>query len=614
MQKSEANDAVNMVEVKINVKKDEISLGQPMHAVVPLRLEWYKVCKTVKVVEGRAFRKTKSEKQILKSVTGVVEPGELLAVMGPSGSVKTSLLNSLAKRQGITSGKILLNGEKIPKNFNKLSAYVMQDDRLFETLTPRELFQFSAQLRLPRGTTQKEKDEMVETVIKKLKMTSCADTRVGGHLLRGLSGGERKRASIGYEMIVNPSLLFLDEPTSGLDSFTALTLINCLRDLCKEGHTVICTIHQPSSTIFALLDRLLLLVQGEVAYLGKVSDSVEFFASLGYPCPTYTNPADFYMVMLQTQNEEEITRCKMFVEATAKLLPKYTPRETETGGNPIKSEKRANFLTQLRELTKRGWQTVVRNPLSFMAKFGQTIALSILVSLVYLKMGTDQSGVTNRDSALFFITMSQTIIGLNAVLLTFPLERSLLIREQSNGMYSVSSYFLGKFLSGLPLDFFFPSLFSVIIYWTLGLNDSSPARFFCFLLALFSISICASSIGLSLGCILPNAETAVAIAPFAFIPFIPLFKFGYQSLIINEMTNLNFTCTESQYLQVQSPIGVVEVCPITSGEQILDTLSYTWVDYWQAIGVLLGLFAFFRLLALFALVLQTRIALKRTQT
>jgi len=406
----------------------------------------------------------------------------------------------------------------------------------------------------------------------------------------------------------------LDEPTSGLDSFTALTLINCLRDLCKEGHTVICTIHQPSSTIFALLDRLLLLVQGEVAYLGKVSDSVEFFASLGYPCPTYTNPADFYMVMLQTQNEEEITRCKMFVEATAKLLPKYTPRETETGGNPIKSEKRANFLTQLRELTKRGWQTVVGNPLSFMAKFGQTIALSILVSLVYLKMGTDQSGVTNREGALFFITMSQTMTGLNAVLLTFPLERSLLIREQSNGMYSVSSYFLGKFLSGLPLDFFFPSLFSVIIYWTLGLNDSSPARFFCFLLALFSISICASSIGLSLGCILPNAETAVAIAPFAFIPFIPLFKFGYQSLIINEMTNLNFTCTESQYLQVQSPIGVVEVCPITSGEQILDTLSYTWVDYWQAIGVLLGLFAFFRLLALFALVLQTRIALKRTQT
>ena len=204
-------------------------------------------------------------------------------------------------------------------------------------------------------------------------------------------------------------------------------------------------------------------------------------------------------------------------------------------------------------------------------------------------------------------------------------------------MYSVTNYFLGKFLSTLPLDVFFPVLFSLVVYWMVGLNMTTASAFFLFLLAVLSITLCASSMGLLLGCMLPNAEVAVSIAPIALIPFmlfggffanlssigdwlswiqyISIFKWGFQALVTNEFRGLTFDCTESQYVSVETPGGTVNVCPVTTGEKVLENLGYSFPnDYWIAIGVILGLFVFFRLLALFFLMWQTKRALKKTQT
>jgi len=166
-----------------------------------------------------------------------------------------------------------------------------------------------------------EKQKRVEGIISRLHLDKCADTKVGGNLVRGLSGGERKRTSIGYEIITNPPLMFLDEPTSGLDSFTALSLLTTLKELASEGRTIVCTIHQPSSEIFAIFDKLLLLVRGQPAYFGEASKSVEFFGNLGHNCPTYTNPSDYYMGLLQTNNEDDNKRVQTIVEAAASTLP-----------------------------------------------------------------------------------------------------------------------------------------------------------------------------------------------------------------------------------------------------------------------------------------------------
>ena len=124
-------------------------------------------------------------------------------------------------------------------------------------MTVRECLEFAAKLKL-KGTDA-QKMERVEQTIKELRLTKCQNTKIGGPLIKGVSGGERKRTSIGVELITDPNLIFLDEPTTGLDSFTATSVMEILKDLAMSGRTIVSTIHQPNSDIFEMFDRLMLL-------------------------------------------------------------------------------------------------------------------------------------------------------------------------------------------------------------------------------------------------------------------------------------------------------------------------------------------------------------------
>jgi len=153
-----------------------------------------------------------------------------------------------------------------------------------------------------------DRKERVEYLIKILSLTACADTQVGRSFQRGISGGERKRTAIGYEMVTNPSLIFLDEPTTGLDSWTAYSVVRSLHKLAELGRTVVCTIHQPSSEIYALFDRLILLSSGKTAFSGPAKKAVEYFSTIGYQCPPYSNPSDYYMKILKTRDATDQER------------------------------------------------------------------------------------------------------------------------------------------------------------------------------------------------------------------------------------------------------------------------------------------------------------------
>lgn len=169
----------------------------------------------------------KKERTILNNVSGSVSPGRLCAIIGASGAGKTSLLNILAGRlQGASSatikGEMYLNGERVnPKNIGGEIAYVMQHDALFATQTPREALEFSAALRLPKSVTKSQRMKMVDSLLEQLHLTKCADTPIGNELVKGISGGEKKRTAIGIELISRPKILYLDEPTSGLDTYVS---------------------------------------------------------------------------------------------------------------------------------------------------------------------------------------------------------------------------------------------------------------------------------------------------------------------------------------------------------------------------------------------------------
>jgi len=176
------------------------------------------------------FPDTKTNfKQIVHKSCGYVVPYEMVAILGPSGSGKTSLLNVLSQRTflmpgGRAQGSLSINGQRIGKgDFARLGAYVQQDDILVDVLTPKELLEFACRMRTPYDDLEIRK--VVDQIIRRLGLSQCADQQIGGWLKRGISGGERKRVSIGYELITEPSLLMLDEPTSGLDSSTALRIV-----------------------------------------------------------------------------------------------------------------------------------------------------------------------------------------------------------------------------------------------------------------------------------------------------------------------------------------------------------------------------------------------------
>lgn len=260
------------------------------------------------------YKEKGTMKTVLHSISGYVQPGTLMAIMGPSGGGKSTLLDVLSNRitKNLT-GDLLLNGAPIPAAYKRICSYVPQESALHGSLTVRENLFYSAELRLPKKISREEKSKLIDDVISILGLTHVAKSMVGNPFIRGISGGEKTRASIGLELVVQPGLIFLDEPTSGLDSLSAEKVIDILKNLARESNiTIVASIHQPSTNLFNKFDRLTLLSKGETVFHGLVQDAPNYFAKTGHPLAPYTNPADFYLDLINydfdTEERKETAR------------------------------------------------------------------------------------------------------------------------------------------------------------------------------------------------------------------------------------------------------------------------------------------------------------------
>lgn len=254
-----------------------------------------------------------NEKQILRDVTGVVNPGQVMAIMGPSGAGKTTFLDILARKnkRGVVQGNIYVNGSLVSdEEYREVIGFVDQEDTMMATLTVYETILNSALLRLPADMTSAAKNARVMEVMAQLGILQIKDQIVGtseDNGLRGISGGEKRRVGIACELVTSPSILFLDEPTSGLDSFNAYNVVECLVNLARNyRRTVVFTIHQPKSNIVALFDQLVLLAKGRCVYSGPFDKCQRYFDQQGYPCPQGFNIAD-YLVDLTMHADQRRT-------------------------------------------------------------------------------------------------------------------------------------------------------------------------------------------------------------------------------------------------------------------------------------------------------------------
>ena len=241
---------------------------------------------------------------------------------------------------------------------------------------------FSAKLRLPRTTSDEEIEELVDKKLKALGLESAADTIIGGGLKKGISGGQKKRVSIGVELIASPSIIFLDEPTSGLDSYAAAQVMQLLDDVAKAGNIVLFTIHQPSSKVFSSFDNLILLNKGQVMHQGSVSNVAADFSSASYPMPDNYNPADWVIDVSEMNDIDELKKTTYFPTE-----PKEHKVEESGGTLQIPDSKRVSIIVELQYLLRREFRDIKRNPLLTVINVVITSVLAAIFGLMFWDVG-----------------------------------------------------------------------------------------------------------------------------------------------------------------------------------------------------------------------------------
>ncbi|KAI4150800.1 MAG: hypothetical protein L6R39_002169 [Caloplaca ligustica] len=248
------------------------------------------------------FQPRKAPRPILSQVTGKIDRGSLWGVMGASGAGKSTFVNVLMGKTAHTGGVTKINGVQGDiKKYKKIIGYVPQDDIVLPELTVGENIMHSARIRLPSNWTEGQIQKHVDNLISCLQLAHVKDSLVGNAAKPVISGGQRKRVSIGIELAAAPMALFLDEPTSGLDATSASSIMMTLKELSRLNITVITIIHQPRAEIFESLDSLLLFGKGRVVYQGPERDVRAYFEHLGFRFPLSGNPADTIMDIIAGQ-------------------------------------------------------------------------------------------------------------------------------------------------------------------------------------------------------------------------------------------------------------------------------------------------------------------------
>ena len=497
----------------------------------------------------------------------------------------------------VCNGRMTYNGA-VPseKLVRSLSAYVCQDDEiLLPYLSVIENLRFAAALRLPNYLSKKEKIERAESVLLKLGLRDCANTLVGSDMVKGISGGERRRTTIAVQILTDPKILFLDEPTSDLDAFTASSIIEMLRGLANEGRTLVLTIHQARSDVFKYFQSILLLTKGgSLVYAGKGSEVLTHFAALGLTCPTMTNPADFCLdlITINNQNEFEEARGKEKVRSLIqgwngkRASPNLTAPQVAI---PAELASLGREMTPLRTafpvLMHRSFINFRRNKVAVIARTTQVSALAIIIALFFSPLGHSQSSVLTRLGLLQEFT-SLYFVGMLQCVAVYPNERDVFYREYHDVAYSVEAFFLQYTLAEIPFEIFTALLFAVLANLATQM-PRTPELFFIVAFNAFATVSCGESLGIMFNTLFSHTGFAVNVTSVflsvastmagimslnipgflqAFNHLSPL-KWSLGNLVPYTFRGVTFTCRDDQKL----PDGQ---CPISNGEDVLKQFNF----------------------------------------
>jgi len=481
----------------------------------------------------------------LEPLSGTLDPGNMIALMGSSGAGKSTLMDVISKRKtvGIIEGHVLFDGHTPTKaEASRDTGYVEQRDSLWGFFTVTEMLIYTACLKMPPKYSFAQKSGRVDEVITQMGLTKARATKIGGAMVRGVSGGEAKRISIAIGLLNNPRIMFFDEPTSGLDSAISLDVMGTIKDLAIEGRTVLVTIHQPSGRLFELFDQIVLLSRdqetksGNVVYMGETGSQAcelrDYFVKMGYPyeADVYDNVPEYVLEIIsggvsgpKSQGDSLITSyhdselCdenERIAEGIAATLG-GSDKEQALSGAPVYAN---NVLSEIYTLLRYKGLASWKDHFFVLSRVGLWLTASLLVDTLYAGQKMDFDGMTVVVSIIFiviFLTAIITIIYVPGMINDKPV----FLRESHDAMYRPLSYSLANFITEASAIVISTVLFVSTLYWAIqGPMNPNVGAFFFFMLTHFLYSLTACAVTLSLAAPLPTIELCIgAVAVFALL-------------------------------------------------------------------------------------------------
>mmetsp|Transcript_84357 Transcript_84357/g.149133 ORF Transcript_84357/g.149133 Transcript_84357/m.149133 type:complete len:1017 (-) Transcript_84357:168-3218(-) len=477
--------------------------------------------------------------RILDDLSLSVRSGELFAMMGPSGAGKTTMLQLMTRQLqgGQESGAVLLNGEHLGfETFRRHAVYVEQYDTHWGYLTCRETMHYASSLSFTDRPEQQV--QRAERMMERLGLVECADTKAGNDFLKGLSGGQRKRLALGVALLTGPVLMFLDEPTSGLDAASAASVTSYLKKVAQESNVmVVATIHQPSTDVFLSFDRVLFMANGREAYQGPTSQVASYCSSIGHPLPAMTNPADHFLMLVNSEFRSRAEVDKVIgvwkpslrppqegLQALGKTLMYAPTSELESSQNVSVSSFGQSLI-----LLRRAVLNSIRDPSLYLGRMATFLLANSFFALIYWSARDPKQDTADPRVRLliWFVAVPSvfsvvTVYGSND-------EFRLIRGEIINGLTRRTPYLIANFLCQIPYMFAL-SLSSLTIPWFIGLYPWD----------LFALAVCTmtamlwtfESIGQLLGTIFRNAIVGMlAMVSLWFCCFLFMGVFLSKSLI-----------------------------------------------------------------------------------
>uniref|UniRef100_H3GLZ4 ABC transporter domain-containing protein n=1 Tax=Phytophthora ramorum TaxID=164328 RepID=H3GLZ4_PHYRM len=477
----------------------------------------------------KGFRKLRAkkhlvQKQILKNVSGVLKPGTITLLLGQPGSGKSALMKVLSGRfpvkKNITlEGEMTYNGapsQELRKRLPQFVSYVSQYDKHVATLTVKETLEFahaccghelseSEAQKIMSGSPAENAAAMEvaksmfthhpEVVTQQLGLQLCQNTVVGDAMLRGVSGGERKRVTTGEMQFGNQQVLMMDEISTGLDSAAAFDIIATQRSVAKKfNKTVLISLLQPSPEIFGLFDNVIILNAGRVMYNGPREQALGYFESMGFKRPPHRDVADFLMdlgtnkqgqyenelalgtVVPRTPSEfaEAFARSDMFKRIFADLNSPVLPKlvEAKTKFMDPCPEFCHGFLASTATLMNRQIKMSMRNTAYLKGRGFMVVVMGLLNGSVYYQFDVTDAQIVLGIifASVMFLSMSQS-----AQLPTLMASRDVFYKQRGANFYRTASYVWANSVSQVPLAVLESFIYGSLVYWMCGFVPTAGA-------------------------------------------------------------------------------------------------------------------------------------------